>query len=183
MLSLRRLARLAVPICLLFGAEQVTAQAAERGWSVGFAAGLAAHLDPQDGNLALLGEHAAAAVSAGVTSRLMLRVEGLMTSFGEAGFPTPGNNVTGPVRLTALTIGIGGGAREEARYALIGSGVYHLTAHPTSKGDTRPGFYAAYGRPLTTGRPSITLEAQVHWIPGLSDGGEWSLPIRLGLTF
>lgn len=195
MLSLRRLARLAVPICLLFSAEQATAQAAERAWSIGVAAGIAAQTERQEDHLALLGAHAAANFNARVTPRLLLRVEGLTTRFGEltnhvhAPCPLPETPPTGchapagPVQLTALTVGIGGGGRAERRHALIGGGAYYLSAHPTAKGDTRAGLYAAYGTTLTTSRPSVTLEGQLHWVPGLSHGGEWSLPIRLGLTF
>lgn len=187
-------ASLVAGICLLFRAEHAAAQAADRAWTVSVAAGLAVQNERQDGHLALLATHAAANISARVTPRLALRVEGLTTRFGEwedhVHAPCPPDTPpfgchppAGPVQLTALTVGIGGGGRRERRYAVIGGGAYYLFAHPTAKGDTRAGFYAAYGSTLVTSRPNIKLEAQLHWVPGLSHGGEWSLPIRLGLAF
>lgn len=193
MLSLRRFALLAVPTCLFFSAEQGMAQATEREWSFGVAAGLAAQALRPEG-AAPIGGHAAATMSARLTSRLLGRVEGLITNFGEwtSGDHSPCPPNTPPatcevpsaaVHLRAVTLGLGGGGRGERRYAVIGGGAYHFSAHPRAKGETRAGLYAAYGRPLTTDRPSITLEGQLHWVPGLRNGGEWSLPLRFGITF
>lgn len=185
---------LALPaVAILASAGEAPAQGAERGWSVGVAAGLAGHALRPEG-AAPIGGHAAASISTPLTSRLKVRVEGMITNFGEW---TSGNQApcrpdipptecgapSAAVRLRAVTVGLGGGGRGERRYAVIGGGAYHLAAHPSAKGDTRAGLYGAYGRPLTKASPRITFEGQLHWVPGLSRGGEWSLPLRLGLTF
>lgn len=175
-------------------ATQSPERLAARVWSFTVAAGAAAQNDRQDGHLALIGTHAAAALSRPVGRRLTFRLEALLTDFGTAidhvhapcppdAPPSGCHSPVGAVRMRALTVGMGGGDRGERRYAVVGAGAYYLAAHPTLEGRTRPGLYAAYGRPLTGGRPSLTLEAQLHWLPNLSQGGELSMPVRMGLKF
>jgi hypothetical protein len=179
---------------LVFAGREAAAQPPERAWSVAIAAGAGWQPERQAGHLALLGGHAAAAVAARLTPALAVRLEGMLSSFGMSvdhvhGPCPPGTEPSachapaGAVRLRALTVGLTGGPRGRRTYATVGAGAYHLAEHPTDDGDTRLGFHAGLGRVLVRGRPGVVLEAQLHWVPQLELGGEWSVPVRLGMTF
>ena len=170
------------------------AQRPERAWNLAVGGGLAWQPNTQDDHLSRIGSNAAASISARLTPSLALRVEGLSILFGESeshihGPCLPGGGVAachppaGAVQLHGLTAGLTGGRIGHRAYVALGAGVYRLARYPVDQGDTRLGYYATWGRRVGTGLPFLLLEAQVHWVPGLTLGGAWSVPIRVGATF
>lgn len=184
-------APLALAISVMLLGRGVLAQGAERSWSVGLAAGVAAQPDRQGNHLSRVGWHAATNLTAWMSANTGLRLEGLTSGFSEKvghvhapcppdAEPTSCHEPVSAVRLTALTLGLIGGSG--SGYASLGGGVYSLTDHPTDQGQTRMGVAATAGRTFGT-RPKLALEVQLHWVPGVRLGGEWHAPLRLGLIW
>ena len=195
-LATRHLLPCAVAACLLAAPPEAEAQRPERPWTATVAAGLALQPDDQSDHLAQWGQHLAAGVTVAVTPGVGLRIEALHTGFGSSSSHVHGpcfldpdpepfacHPPAGAVRVQGLTLGLTGRGASSAGYVALGGGGYRLSSHPLERGSARLGVYAGVGRLLGARLPRLELEAQLHWLPGLTYGGKWSAPVRLGLTF
>lgn len=181
---------------LLLPRAPLAAQAPSGRWLVQAAAGMAWQPDTDEGHLAVHGGHAAAAVQGRLARGhpVALRLEGLASAFRWASDHVHGpcrpdeppeacHPRTGPVRLRAITMAALHAPAAGRSWVGMGGGWYQLAAHPREGRQGRAGAYAVVGRRVAGARPALSIEAQLHWLPGLDDAGAWHLPMRLALAF